>query len=209
MRRLVLFGGALTTAIAATANPMVAAPLPAQPTAKMPAPLVIVPSLPRTGAMTPRTIELRPMSPAEIQANAIWSLRAGLNVAALQCQFSPYLATVRTYNDLLKHHSAELATAQATMIAHFKRYDGARALNSFDQYSTRIYNSYSTLDAQFSFCTAAAMTGRPALLLNKGGLGSYAVTATPILRAALAPGNGVSAVTLDSIASIGLAPVVE
>lgn len=151
--------------------------------------------------MTPQTIQLRAMSPTETVANAIWSLRAGLNVAALQCQFSPYLATVRTYNDMLKHHSSELAAAQATMIAHFKRYDGTRALNSFDQYSTRIYNSYSTLDAQYAFCSAAAAAGRNTLMLNKAGLGQYALTQTPVLRASLAA----SAVTLPNLSD--LAPV--
>lgn len=136
--------------------------------------------------MTPQTIVLRPMTPSETEANAIWSLRAGLNVAALQCQFSAYLATVRTYNDLLKHHSAELAAAQVMMVAHFKRYDKAKALNSFDQYSTKIYNSYSTLDAQYAFCNAASAAGRGTLLLSKGMLGKYALLQTPLLRASLA-----------------------
>ena len=160
-----------------------------------------VAAAPRIGLMTPQTIQLRAMTPAEASANAIWSLRAGLNVAALQCQFSRYLATVRTYNDMLKHHSSELAAAQATMIAHFKRYDGPRALNGFDQYSTRIYNSYSTLDAQYAFCTAAAVAGRGTLLLSKGELGRYAVTQTPVLRASLAP-------AARALLAVGIEPVI-
>ena len=179
MRHLCLLGITLAAAAPAFAAPGAVA-------AAIAAPVTVV-TAPRAGAMTPQTIQLRAMTPIETAANAIWSLRAGLNVAALQCQFSPYLGTVKTYNDMLKHHSAELATAQATMIAHFKRYDGTRALNSFDQYSTRIYNSYSTLDAQYAFCTAAAPAGRGTLLLNKGGLGVYALAQTPILRASLAP----------------------
>lgn len=166
---------------AAAAVPAVSLPAPV-PTASA---AVIAP--PRGGLMTPQTIQLRPMTPGELEANAVWSLRAGLNVAALQCQFSPYLATVRTYNDLLKHHSAELAAAQATMVAHFKRYDKAKALNSFDEYSTKIYNSYSTLDAQYAFCNAASAAGRGTLLLSKGTLGKYAIVQTPVLRASLAP----------------------
>jgi len=172
----------LAAPAAATVTRPVAAPAPAPA-----APQVAAPPAPRSGAMTPQTIQLRPMTPSETEANAVWSLRAGLNVAALQCQFSAYLATVRTYNDLLKHHSAELAAAQATMIAHFKRYDKARALNSFDQYSTKIYNSYSTLDAQYAFCNAASAAGRGTLLLSKGMLGRYAIAQTPVVRASLAP----------------------
>lgn len=187
MRRSTIFTG---LAIALSANPVSAAVEPkvsSSPTTS-PRTAIVLPA--RSGLMTPQTIVLRPMTAGEIEANAIWSLRAGLNVAALQCQFSPYLATVKTYNDLLKHHSAELAAAQATMIAHFKRYDKARALNSFDQYSTKIYNSYSTLDAQYAFCTAASGAGRGTLLLSKGGLGKYAVSQTPLLRASLAPTAG-------------------
>jgi len=172
-------------------------------------PTTIVTPLPRTGVMTPQTITLRPMTPVETEANAIWNLRAGLNVAALQCQFSAYLATVKTYNDLLKHHSAELATAQTTMVAHFKRYDKARGLNSFDQYSTRVYNSYSTLDAQYSFCNAAAAIGRGTLLLDKSGLGRYALTQTPILRAALSPGAGSMTAIPVGIEPVALPPITE
>lgn len=201
MRSLENLVGVLALASATIAVPATGAP--AKPvTIKLPVPAPIVPAILRTGAMTPQTVQLRATTPAEAEANAIWSLRAGLNVAALQCQFSPYLATVRTYNDLLKHHSAELATAQATLIAHFKRYDGTRALNSFDQYSTRIYNSYSTLDAQISFCLAAAAAGRGALLTDKAKFGVYSLATTPVLRAALAPSSGLVMLPLETIVPI-------
>ena len=44
-------------------------------------------------------------TPAEYRANLLWNLRAGLNVAALQCQFSPFLRVVPNYNGILAHHS--------------------------------------------------------------------------------------------------------
>ncbi|TRW14347.1 hypothetical protein [Glacieibacterium frigidum] len=187
MRRSTYFNNLAVVLIAVPVTAVAQAPA-AAPAAVSAAPPVAGTLAPRGGVMTPQTIQLRPMTPLETEANAVWSLRAGLNVAALQCQFSPYLATVKTYNDLLKHHSAELAAAQATMVAHFKRYDKARALNSFDQYSTKIYNSYSTLDAQYAFCNAASAAGRGTLLLSKGGLGKYAIAQTPVLRTALTPG---------------------
>ena len=43
---------------------------------------------------------------AEIRANLLWTMRSGLNVAALQCQFEPTLLTVSNYNYLLKDHAA-------------------------------------------------------------------------------------------------------
>jgi hypothetical protein len=44
-------------------------------------------------------VKIENATPTEQEAHALWSLRAALNVAALQCQFSPFLATVRNYND--------------------------------------------------------------------------------------------------------------
>lgn len=157
---------------------------------EVPAPVVvsapIAPVVPRA-YMVPNEVTLRPTTPVEAEANAVWNLRAALNVAALQCQFSPSLTTVKNYNDTLKHHGEEFNRAQTTMVAHFKRYDGPRALNSFDQYTTRTYNSFSTLDAQYSFCDAAAGLGRTVLTVPKGKLGPLAVSAYPLMRAALIP----------------------
>nr|WP_295661308.1 hypothetical protein [Polymorphobacter sp.] len=139
------------------------------------------------GMMTPNAVRLRATTPAEDQANAVWSVRAALNIAALQCQFSGFLATVRNYNDVLRQHSEELDRARATMVAHFRRYDGAQAQNSFDRYTTQTYNSYSTLDAQYSFCERAAVAGRAALLLRKGELGTRAAELRDDVRAGLTP----------------------
>ena len=158
---------------------------PAAKAAPVPEPVPVYET--RAGIHIPQATIMKPLTPVEAEANAIWNLRAGLNVAALQCQYSPFLATVRIYNDLLKHHSAELTVAQTTMIKHFKRYDGVKALNSFDQYTTRTYNSFSTLDAQYAFCLASSEVGRGALMLAKGDLGKYALAATPVLRTSLTP----------------------
>ncbi|GGE19487.1 hypothetical protein GCM10011529_27550 [Polymorphobacter glacialis] len=146
-----------------------------------------VPALPvkKGGFMVPKAIELRTLTPAETEANAIWNMRAALNVAALQCQFSNYLATVKTYNAMLKQHSDELSKAQKTMIAHFKRYDGAKALNNFDVYTTRTYNSYSTLDAQYTFCAVAGVVGKDVLATPRGKMGPIAMLRNPEIRASL------------------------
>ncbi len=154
----------------------------AKPAVKPPVP--VVPPTPM-GFMVPRAVVLRTPTPAETEANAVWNVRAALNVAALQCQFSPFLATVKNYNDLLRHHGEELTRAQATMVAHFRRYDGARAANSFDQYTTRTYNSYSTLDAQYKFCEAAGRVGREALAIPRGKLGVAALRLSTETRGAL------------------------
>ena len=159
------------------------------------------------GLMTPKEVKLRPATPAETEANAVWSTRAALNIAALQCQFSPFLATVRNYNDFLRQHADELDRARATMVAHFKRYDGTQAQNSFDHYTTQTYNSYSTLDAQYSFCEAAGLAGRTALTVRKGELGRRAAALRDVMRAALVPVSSLALLQPVDLAQEALPPL--
>jgi len=106
----------------------------------------------------------------EMQAGLIWNLRAALNVAALQCQFSPMLGTVRNYNQLLIHQSAELEDARQKLENYFKRKNGKTGPRSFDLYTTRTYNGFSTLYGQLGFCDTAARIGRASLGMPKGQL---------------------------------------
>jgi hypothetical protein len=106
----------------------------------------------------------------ELQAHLIWNMRAGLNVAALQCQFSPSLLSVRNYNDLLRQHSAELTAAYTAISGYFKRTGGKKWQTALDQYTTRTYNGFSTLHAQLGFCETAGSIGREALDRPKGSL---------------------------------------
>ena len=137
--------------------------------------------------MIPREVVMRAMTSAEESAHRIWSLRAGLNVAALQCQFSPFLMTVPHYNQMLKHHSAELDKARQMLTAHFKRYDGKNGQNTLDKYTTRTYNSFSTLDAQIGFCDTASRIGSDILFVRSGGMAAFAAEQIPVLRRSLTP----------------------
>ncbi len=128
---------------------------------------------------------VRAMTPDEASAHAIWLLRSALNVSALQCQFSPYLATVKNYNALLKQHQPEFARAYATLEKHFRRLDGKAGSRTFDSFTTRIYNSFSALDAQRSFCATAGDVGREVLSWVPGSLQGHAVPAVQRLRASL------------------------
>ncbi len=135
--------------------------------------------------MIPKALVLRKPTQAEAQAHAVWSVRAGLNVAALQCRYSAWLRPVANYNDMLNNHLTELSDAQKVMQGHFRRLDGARGQTTFDQYNTRNYNSYSTLDAQYNFCDVAGRVGKDIRALPIGGLGPFAIGAMNDLRAAL------------------------
>jgi hypothetical protein len=131
-------------------------------------------------------IPLPGATPAEARAGLIWNLRSGLNVAALQCQFSPYLRTVDNYNAILAHHSRELAAAYATMEGYFRRIHGPRnGPRRFDDYSTQTYNNFSTLQAQLGFCQTASRIGKDVLARPKGQFGAAAQARMRELRGSL------------------------
>ncbi|HEX8572327.1 MAG TPA: hypothetical protein VF759_06215 [Allosphingosinicella sp.] len=124
---------------------------------------------------------------AEQRANLLWNLRAGLNVAALQCQFSDYLRAVPNYNGLLAHHNVELATAYTALNNYFKRTLGAKGQKAFDDYSTITYNNWSSAQAQQIFCQTATNIAKSALAAPKGQLYPIAQARMRELRNALVP----------------------
>ncbi len=106
---------------------------------------------------------------AEARAGLIWNLRAGLNVAALRCQFSKYLRTVDNYNAVLAHHSTELNQAYTALGGYFTRVHGAReGQRKFDEWSTLTYNNFSTISGQIGFCQTASNIGKEVLAARKG-----------------------------------------
>lgn len=127
-------------------------------------------------------------TPAEYRAHLLWTMRAGLNVAALQCQFSPFLRSVDNYNGVLAHHSKEFADAYAALNAYFKRIHGAKeGQRKFDDYSTVTYNGFSTLQAQYGFCNVASNISKEALTRPKGDLYLTAQSRMRELRNSLVP----------------------
>jgi hypothetical protein len=127
---------------------------------------------PLTDATAATALGLPGASPAELQAGMVWNLRAALNVAALQCQFEPTLLALSNYNAMIAHHDAELDKAQTVLLDYFMRTagKGKPGQNASDQYGTRIYSGYSTVQAQRGFCTAAAAVGRDAIFAERGTL---------------------------------------
>jgi hypothetical protein len=125
---------------------------------------------------------------AEYRSHLLWNLRAGLNVAALQCQFSTFLRAVPNYNGILAHHNVELATAYTTLNNYFKRVHGpVKGQKLFDDYSTITYNNFSTLQAQYGFCQTASNIAKSALAAPKGGLHVVAGQRMRELRNSLVP----------------------
>lgn len=126
-------------------------------------------------------------TPDEIKAGLVWNLRAALNVAALQCQFEPTLLAISNYNATIAHHDAEMDKAQAGVLAYFQRTvgKGRPGQAASDQYGTRIYSGYSTVQAQKGFCLAAADVGRKAIFAERGTLHDVARVGLASIKKAL------------------------
>ena len=145
------------------------------------------PSAPIDGSDPLVGLPLPGATPAEYRASLIWNMRSGLNVAALQCQFSPFLRTVPNYNALLAHHNRELAAAYTALEGYFRRVAGRNGPRQFDLYSTQTYNGFSTQNAQLGFCQTASRIGKEALATPKGQFGQLAANRMREFRGSLIP----------------------
>lgn len=146
------------------------------------------PAAAQRGVYIPKEVELSGMSAAEAKAARVWNLRAALNVAALQCQFSPYLRTVDRYNGMLKQHAKELESVRVTLDKYFRASGGPKeGPKGFDRYNTRVYQSYATLDAVPGFCAAASEAGRRVSMQPIGKLGEIADAEVARMRGAMTP----------------------
>ena len=151
--------------------------------------VLIAAALPAAAApYIPRVVTLeRPTAPVAA-AHTLWSLRAAANVAALQCQFSPYLRAVPRYNALIRQHAREFAGAYALLGKHFARARTPRdAAAELDRYNTRLYQSFASIDAQEAFCRRTADAVRSALIQPVGKLGPAAPAELAEVRASLTP----------------------
>jgi hypothetical protein len=147
---------------------------------------------PVTGDEPTVLIPLADATAAEKNADIVWTMRAGLNFAALQCQFAGSLRTVDNYNRFLQHHSKELLTDYKMLQTYFKRTapkgtSAAAIAVTFDRYNTRTYNSFSTVNAQLGFCQTASRIGSAALMVPKGQLDELARNRLRELRNSLVP----------------------
>jgi hypothetical protein len=126
--------------------------------------------LPLSGYEPGMGVALPNATEAEQKAAIVWNMRAGLNVAALQCAFEPTLRTMQNYNALLSDHNAELTSAFNALAAYFKRVNktAAAGQKALDTFGTRTYSGFSTVRAQVGFCYASSRIGRIALFTPKG-----------------------------------------
>lgn len=125
----------------------------------------------------------------ELRAGLAWNMRAGLNVAALQCQFEPMLLTVANYNAILADHREELQKSFDTLGKYFNRTKGSAKAGqtALDQFGTRTYASFAAVASQYNFCMTAGEIGRDAIARPRGSFGDLSFQRMRELRNSLTP----------------------
>lgn len=127
-------------------------------------------------------------TPAELQAALVWNLRAGLNFAALRCQFEPTVLAVSNYNAILADHKAELRQSFDTLTKYFNRISKTKkeGQGALDQFGTRVYSSFA-INSPYNFCPVAHAIGREAIFQPRGTFGKLAQDRMRELRNSLIP----------------------
>jgi hypothetical protein len=130
-------------------------------------------------------------TPAEQRANLVWQMRAGLNVAALQCQGFPTLLSKDIYGGVLINHKDELAKSYATLANYFKRVEKSpkAAQQALDKYGTKTYIGMSTVQGILGFCETASHVGKSALYAPRGLFEAVTMERLRELRNSLLPGR--------------------
>lgn len=161
-RRLSLLAGSAVAVTLAALAGCAKAPPPAPPP---PPPVVVIPPIPTPPMGAPLTMNI-PAVQADGQrhtvnygistSQAVWNLRSGYNVAALNCiepEFQPILDGYKTF---LKRYEKSLAKASKEIDASFRtQHTGRAAIVARETYQTQVYNFFSLPPVDAGFCKAA------------------------------------------------------
>lgn len=174
--RACIAGLTLATALSGCSGGKPAAPIAVAPP---PSPVVIprpeAPTGYASNFVTPRDAAGRYVTPADgiAPAEALWHVRAGLNVAALACRQSDLAPA---YNAMLSRFSAAFAAADGETKRLYRERFGAEWQKQHDTAMTRLYNWYAQPFAHAGFCQAAADALTEAQTLAPENAATFATT---------------------------------
>lgn len=118
-------------------------------------------------APTPAPAPAPARQAASVEAGeAVWHLRAGLNVAALSCRGQGRTPVAAHYSRLLSRHKALLAQAYA---GEQRRYG-----KGLDRHQTQLYNRFSNQRNPTKFCSSAAGVAKRAAAMDSPALAANA-----------------------------------
>lgn len=170
------------------------APAPPRPVVIAPPPVVARPParpVPPGGAALSLVVPpvgvdgLRQTPNRNISSNeAVWHLRAALNVAALNCQGPVWNQIASNYNKFLENNKATLTKISRAIDGEYKlRYPGENALRIRDTKLTDLYNYFSLPPVKQEFCDAALIKSGEAAAVDSRALTQFSTPALANLDA--------------------------
>lgn len=117
------------------------------------------------------------------QEQTIWNLRSALNVAALNCQDAKHATILPAYAALLDRNKRELTAVSREITKQFKDRFGSDGRNAQDNYMTQVYNYFALPPAHDKFCDEATRVAGELMLVESGGLKTFALRSLPSLEA--------------------------
>jgi hypothetical protein len=168
MNGLALRRGAIFLAVGASIATLAACTRPAPP-APPPRPVVVVPApaprpmpVPPNSASPTLTIPGLDVAGRRLTPNvdlspeqALWQLRIGLNVAALNCRGPNEAVLVSNYTTFLNSNRRAISAAERWVIADQGRRNGTNGIAARDALSTRLYNYFAQPPVLPTFCAKA------------------------------------------------------
>ncbi len=149
-RRLPLLAGSVLAATLALLADCAKAPPPPPPP---PPPVVVIPPMPAPpmGAQAEMTIpplaadgQRRTVNYGISTSQAVWNLRSGYNVAALNCIEPQFVPILDGYKRFLKTYDKSLAKASKEIDRSFQsQLKGRAAIVARETYQTQVYNFFS------------------------------------------------------------------
>jgi hypothetical protein len=134
--------------------PVIILPTPAPAPMPMPvppnqaAPNLVIPITDVTGRRLTPHVDLSPQQ-------ALWHLRIGLNVAALNCRGPDEQILVNNYSAFLRNNRAAIAAAERWVIRDLGTRNGTNGIAVRDTLSTRLYNYFAQPPVHDGFCAVA------------------------------------------------------
>jgi hypothetical protein len=117
------------------------------------------------------------------EQQALWNVRSGLNVAALNCLRSEHAALVENYRTFLKRHSRQLAATNSALAREYRNKHGRSYRDQQDAYMTRVYNYFALPPVLPEFCDVAHQLSHEVVQVKPGELDTFAMQALPRMEA--------------------------
>lgn len=191
--RLITIGGMAAMALlaaAADAKPKKPVTPPPPPPPPPPA-YVYIPWKPIPPEWASPTLAYKPLGPDGVRlspnrgispAQALWNLRSGYNVAALNCRGPQHAEIVVGYRAFLKAHTKTLRATNAKVDAEFRAKHGSGFVKHREKFMTEVYNHFAIPPVQPAFCNAALAMSKDAKLVKSANLQAFAATALPSME---------------------------